>query len=224
MLHCSVVKNEILNYLRREQKQLPGKLGELEENARKDGVPIIPHETVVFLRFLLGQLKPKNVLEIGAATGFSSSLIASSIGNDGKITTIERSESMATEAKKNYEYLGLQDQVVLLKGEAAEILRTLSTSSFDFTFMDSAKSKYIVFLPEVLRVMKKGSVLMVDDIFQEGTVFLDYDEIPRGKRAIHKGLNKFLKIVVPHPDLTSTLLPLGDGIILITKEKEEIKL
>ncbi|MFS0965061.1 O-methyltransferase, partial [Enterococcus durans] len=158
---------------------------------------------------------------IGAAIGFSSSLMAQFVGEDGHVTTIDRFDVMIKKAKKTYQRLDLEEKVTLLEGQAAEILPTLE-GPYDFIFMDSAKSKYIEFLPECLRLLRKGGVLMVDDIFQGGTILLPDEEIPRGKRAIHRKLNEFLRVVMNHPDLTSTILPLGDGVILMTKEAEEI--
>ena len=210
MMHRPVVKEELLDFMRTQQKKLPGELGKLEEEAHVAEVPVIPHETVVFLKFLLGQIQPERILEIGAA-----------IGENAHVTTIDRFDVMIEKAKKNYERLGLTDKVTLLEGQAADILPELS-GPYDFIFMDSAKSKYIEFLPECLRLLRKGGVLMVDDIFQGGTILLPDEEIPRGKRAIHRKLNEFLRVVMNHPDLTSTILPLGDGVILMTKEAEEI--
>jgi len=221
MMHRPVVKKELVKFMRTQQKQLLGELGKIEKEAKEADVPIIPHETVVFLQFLLGQLQPKNILEIGAAIGFSSSLMAQFVGETGKVTTIERMDTMIQKAKETYKRLDLQEKVHLLEGEAEELLKKLPTNTYDFVFMDSAKSKYIVFLPEILRVMKTNAVLMIDDVFQGGSVLDDIKDIPRGKRAIHRGLNKLLKTVLPHPDLTSTLLPLGDGVLLVTKEKEQ---
>lgn len=223
MMHRPVVKEELLDFMRTQQKKLPGELGKLEEEAHVAEVPVIPHETVVFLKFLLGQLQPERILEIGAAIGFSSSVMATTIGENAHVTTIDRFDVMIEKAKKNYERLGLTDKVTLLEGQAADILRELS-GPYDFIFMDSAKSKYIEFLPECLRLLRKGGVLMVDDIFQGGTILLPDEEIPRGKRAIHRKLNEFLRVVMDHPDLTSTILPLGDGVILMTKESETIEL
>ena len=221
MMHRPVVKEELLDFMRTQQKKLPGELGKLEEEAHVAEVPVIPHETVVFLKFLLGQIQPERILEIGAAIGFSSSVMATTIGENAHVTTIDRLDVMIEKAKKNYERLGLTDKVTLLEGQAADILPELS-GPYDFIFMDSAKSKYIEFLPECLRLLRKGGVLMVDDIFQGGTILLPDEEIPRGKRAIHRKLNVFLRVVMNHPDLTSTILPLGDGVILMTKEAEEI--
>lgn len=123
MMDRPVVNKRLVEYMRTKQKFLPGQLGELEKDAHKRRVPIIPHETVVFLQFLLGQLKPKEVLEIGAAIGFSSSLMAQFVG-DGHVTTIDRFDLMIKEAKANYEKLGLTDKVTLLEGDAASVTNT----------------------------------------------------------------------------------------------------
>ncbi|KAF1301309.1 MULTISPECIES: O-methyltransferase [Enterococcus] len=221
MMHRPIVKEDLVDFMRTKQKPLTDELGKIEAEANQQGVPIIPHETVVFLQFLLGQIKPKNILEIGAAIGFSSSLMAQTIGKDGHVTTIDRFDVMIEKAKKTYQRLHLEQSVTLLEGQAATILPTLS-GPYDFIFMDSAKAKYIEFLPECLRLLKKGGVLMVDDIFQGGTILLPDEEIPRKNRSIHRKLNQFLNVVMTHPDLTSSLVPLGDGIILITKEQEQV--
>lgn len=218
MMYRPIINEDILHYLRTEQKQLTGSLGELEELAHENGVPVIPHETVVFLQFLLKQKQPKNVLEIGTAIGFSASLMAETLGEDAKITTIDRFPVMIEKAKKNFEKLGLTDQVTLLEGDAADLLSSLE-GTYDFIFMDSAKSKYITFLPECLRLLSDDGVLMVDDVFQAGTVLQPIEEIPRKNRSIHRHLNEFLEEITKSSELTSTLLPLGDGVALISKNK-----
>lgn len=223
MMHRPVVKAELVDYMRSQQKSLTGKLNIIEKDANKRGVPIIPHETVVFMEFLLGQIKPQQVLEIGTAIGFSASLMAQYVGDKGHVTTIDRFDRMIAEAKETFRFLELEDKITLLEGQAADILPTLK-GSYDFIFMDSAKSKYIEFLPDCLRLLKKEGVLMVDDVFQGGTILQDEKEIPRGKRGIHKKLNQFLDTVNQHPDLASSLLPLGDGVMLITKKADEVVL
>lgn len=223
MMHRPVVKPELVDFMREKQKALAGGLGALEADAHQRGVPVIPHETVVFLQFLLGQLRPKEILEIGTAIGFSASLMTEYLVEDGHVTTIDRYDVMIKEAKENFQRLDIEDKVTLLEGQAAEVLPTLS-GPYDFIFMDSAKSKYIEFLPECLRLLRKGGVLMVDDVFQAGTILDPLEEIPRKNRAIHRKLNEFLDVVMTHPQLTSTLVPLGDGVILITKEADEIQL
>lgn len=223
MMQRPVVKKELVDFMRNNQKKIPGELGVIEEEAHEAGVPIIPHETAVFLEFLLKQIKPKAILEIGTAIGFSSSLMVNCLGEDGHVTTIDRFDVMIRQAKETYKRLDIKDKVTLLEGQAADILPTL-TGPYDFIFMDSAKSKYIEFLPECLRLLKVGGVLMVDDVFQAGTILDPIEKIPRGQRTIHRKLNQFLETVMTNPDLTSTLLPLGDGVILITKDQKQIQL
>lgn len=221
MMRMPVVQEDVLNFMRTGQKKLTGKVGDLQAVAQENGVPVIPHETVVFMQFLLGQLQPKNILEVGTAIGFSASLMAEIMNGQGHVTTIDRFDVMIEKAKKNFSDLGITDQVTLLEGQGSDILPTLE-GPYDFIFMDSAKSKYIEFLPECLRLVKTGGVIMIDDVLQAGTIFKPIEEIHRSQRAIHRKLNELFDKVMNHPDLTASLIPLGDGVLLITKNKDEI--
>ena len=223
MMNMPVVKQEVIDFMRKGQKQLTGPVGDLQKVANENGVPVIPHETVVFMQFLLGQLKPKNILEIGTAIGFSASLMNEFVGDDGHVTTIDRFDVMIEKAKANFEKQGITDKVTLLEGQAADILPTLE-GPYDFIFMDSAKSKYIEFLPDCLRVLKTGGVIMIDDVLQGGTIFQPIEEIHRSQRAIHRKLNELFDRVMASPDLTASLVPLGDGVLLITKNNEKVSL
>ena len=223
MMHRPVLKDEILELVRNRQKQMDGPLGEVQQEAYDNDVPIIPNETVSFLKFFLKQIKAKEVLEIGTAIGFSASLMAQTMGKESHVTTIDRCDVMIRKAKANFEKLGLSEQVTLLEGDAKDVLPTLN-GPYDFIFMDSAKSKYIEFLPECLRVLKKDGVIMIDDVFQAGTVMHDIKEIPKSQRTIYRKLNKLYDTVLSHSDLTVTILPLGDGVLMISKDVEEIEL
>lgn len=223
MMHRPVLKDEILELIRNRQKQMDGALGEIQQEAYVNDVPIIPNETASFLKFFLKQIKAKEILEIGTAIGFSASLMAQTMGKDGHVTTIDRFDVMIRKAKVTFEKLGLTEQVTLLEGDAKDILPTLNRS-FDFIFMDSAKSKYIEFLPECLRVLKKDGVIMIDDVFQAGTIMHDIKDVPKSQRTIYRKLNKLYDTVLSHPDLTVTILPLGDGVLMISKDVEIIEL
>ncbi|MDT2829886.1 O-methyltransferase [Vagococcus carniphilus] len=223
MMHRPVLKDEILELIRNRQKQMEGALGEIQQEAYVNDVPIIPNETASFLKFFLKQIKAKEILEIGTAIGFSASLMAQTMGKDGHVTTIDRFDVMIRKAKVTFEKLGLTEQVTLLEGDAKDILPTLN-GSFDFIFMDSAKSKYIEFLPECLRVLKKDGVIMIDDVFQAGTIMHDIKDVPKSQRTIYRKLNKLYDTVLSHPDLTVTILPLGDGVLMISKDVETIEL
>lgn len=218
-----VVKQEIVNLMRDRQKPVAGGLKELETFAREHNVPIIPHETVAYFRFLLESLRPKSILEVGTAIGFSALLMAEH-APDAKITTIDRNPEMIELAKDNFAHYDSRQQITLLKGDAVDILGNLE-DTFDFAFMDSAKSKYIVFLPEILKRLTVGGIVVIDDVFQGGDVALKAaEDVRRGQRAIYRGLNKLFDATLDNPGLTATLVPLGDGILMIRKNAEQVNL
>lgn len=219
MMDRPVINNDVREYLRNNQKQLSGKLKKLEQFANENRIPVIPHETVVYFIWLFNQFKPTSVLEVGSAIGFSASLMAEYM-DQGTVTTIERNPKMYERAEKVFKDLGLEERIILKKGQANEILEELEDEAYDFVFMDSAKAKYYSFFPEVFRVVKSGGVIAIDDVLQGGTILNDEKDIPRRVRKIHRKLNDFLDVVLDHPALDSTILPLGDGLLLITKKED----
>lgn len=217
-----VVKLELVDFMRTQQKPVSGALAELEAFAKAHNVPVIPHETVAYFRLLLESLQPKNILEIGTAIGFSALLMAES-SPAAKVTTIDRNEEMIGLAKDNFAKYDSRGQITLLEGDAVDVLGTL-TETYDFAFMDSAKSKYIVFLPEILKRLTVGGLVVIDDVFQGGDITLPAEAIGRGQRAIYRGLHKLFDATLNHPDLTASLVPLGDGLLIIRKNAENIVL
>lgn len=217
-----VVKQEIVDFMRDRQMQVTGPLKELEDFARKENIPIIPHETVAYFRFLMETMQPKNILEIGTAIGFSALLMAQH-SPESKITTIDRNPEMIGFAKANFAKFDSRQQITLLEGDAVDVLSTL-TESYDFVFMDSAKSKYIIFLPEILNHLEVGGVVVLDDIFQGGDVAKDIMEVRRGQRTIYRGLQRLFEATLNNPSLTASLVPLGDGILMLRKNKADVKL
>lgn len=217
-----VVKEEIVSFMRERQAPVTDALKELEEFARRENIPIIPHETVAFFRLFLQTMQPKSILEIGTAIGFSALLMAEQVP-DAKIMTIDRNEEMIGFAKENFARFDQRNQITLLEGDAVDLLEHIE-QRFDLIFMDSAKSKYIVFLPEVLKRLEVGGVVILDDIFQGGDVARDIMEVRRGQRTIYRGLQRLFDATLDHPGLTASLIPLGDGILMIRKNEEEISL
>ena len=217
-----VVKEEIVSFMRERQAPVTDALKELEEFARRENIPIIPHETVSFFRLFLQTMQPKSILEIGTAIGFSALLMAEQVP-DARITTIDRNEEMIGFAKENFARFDQRNQITLLEGDAVDLLEHIE-QRFDLIFMDSAKSKYIVFLPEVLKRLEVGVVVILDDIFQGGDVARDIMEVRRGQRTIYRGLQRLFDATLDHPSLTASLIPLGDGILMIRKNEEEISL
>ncbi|MGI1736980.1 O-methyltransferase, partial [Streptococcus uberis] len=184
--------------------------------------PIIQHEVVAYFRVLLQTIQPKAILEVGTAIGFSALLMAENVPT-ASITTIDRNPEMIELAKKNFEKYDSRHQISLLEGDAADILSTLN-QEFDFVFLDSAKSKYIVFLPEILRNLKVGGIIIIDDVFQGGDIAKPIEEVRRGQRTIYRGLHKLFQATLDHPDLSASLIPLSDGLLMIRKNKEFVDL
>lgn len=219
MMDRPVINENVRQYLRRAQKQLTGELKTIETFARENRVPVIPHETVTYFIWLFNVIKPKQILEIGTAIGFSAALMAQHMHPDGHVTTIDRNPDMYELAERVFLDLNLEQQITLKKGQAQDILATLPDGYFDFIFMDSAKAKYYSFFPECMRVLQTGGILAVDDVLQGGTILDNPEAVPKYRKKIHQKLNQFLEVVLDHPSLDSAILPLGDGLLLITKKE-----
>ena len=217
-----VVKEEIVDFMRTRQAQNTGFLKELEEFARQENIPIIPHETVAFFRILMQTLQPQEILEIGTAIGFSALLMAEN-SPKSHVTTIDRNEEMIGFAKENFAKYDTRKQITLVEGDAVDTLSTLE-GEYDFVFMDSAKSKYIVFLPEVLKHLKVGGVVIFDDVFQGGDIVKPIEEVRRGQRTIYRGLQRLFDATLDNPNLTASLLPLSDGLLMLRKNAEDVEL
>lgn len=219
MMHRPIVMQKVVDFMREGQLGFEGGLGEIEAYANELGIPIVPHETAKFLDFFTATMQPSQILEIGTAIGFSASLMAQHLQADGHLTTIDRYEKMYERAKENFKKMGLEDRITLIEGDAADVLPTLE-GSYDLIFMDSAKAKYIEFYPECMRLLRQGGVLIIDDVFQGGTVLDDEAEIPKRVRKIHRKLNELFDTVLNDKSNRSTLVPLGDGLLMVRKEAE----
>lgn len=218
MMDRPVVDAGVLNFMRTGQSDFPAPLKAIEDFAHENRVPVIPHETAVFLDFLLSIKKPERILEIGMAIGFSGSLMIYD-HPERRLDTIDRYDKMIVAAKENFEKLGISNRVTIHEGDAKDVLPTL-TDTYDFALLDSAKAKYYDFFPLIMDRLAVGGILMIDDIFQGGTVFNDLETIPKRVRKIHKKLNLLLDEVVGHPNLKTSILPLGDGVLLVEKIDE----
>ena len=213
-----IVNERIVSYIHSLEKTNSEVLEKIEEQAHIDNVPIIRKEMESFLRVMLYIKKPKRILELGTAVGYSAILMSECIDEDGKITTIENYEKRIVEAKKIIELSGKGQIIELLEGDATEVMKTLPSQQFDFVFMDAAKAQYIYFLPEVLRLMKKGAVLITDNVLQEGDLIESRFVVERRDRTIHKRMREYLEVVKNHEELETSIVPIGDGITISVKK------
>nr|WP_180211102.1 O-methyltransferase [Blautia hansenii] len=195
-------------------------LNHLEQEALKNRVPIIRREMQSFLKVLLQIKAPKRILEVGTAVGFSTLLMSTYNPADCEIVTIENYEKRIPIAKENFRKAGKEEQITLLEGDAQEILKTL-TGSFDFIFMDAAKGQYINFLPEVLRLLEDGGILLSDNVLQDGDIVESHFAVERRNRTIYKRMREYLYVLKHHELLETSILPLGDGVTLSIKKQQE---
>lgn len=194
-------------------------LDEIEKHARETQVPVIRKPTQSLLKFLLELSKPKRVLEVGTAVGFSALLMSEYAPGDCHITTIEKYEKRIPVAKENFRRAGREDRISLLEGDAAEILRTLE-GSYDLIFMDAAKGQYIHFLPDVLRLLAAGGLLVSDNVLQDGDIIESRYAVTRRNRTIHARMREYLYELKHHPELETVILPAGDGVTLSIKKAD----
>ena len=196
-------------------------LEELEKKALAGKVPIIRKEMQSFLKLILSIKRPARILEVGTAVGFSAILMAEYNPIPCEITTIENYEKRIPVAKDNFRRAGRESQITLLEGDAGEILKNL-TGTFDMIFMDAAKGQYIHWLPDVLRLMKEGSVLVSDNVLQEGDIIESHYLVERRNRTIYKRMREYLWQLTHSPVLRTSVLPLGDGAAVSVKTGEQV--
>lgn len=213
-----IVDERIVSYMNSLESDNTEVLKNIEREAHKDNVPIIRKEMESFLRVMLSIKRPLKILELGTAIGYSAILMSECIDEKTKIITIENYEKRIPIAKENIKLAGKSNVIELLEGDALEIMPTLEANQFDFVFMDAAKAQYINFLPEVLRLMKKGAVLITDNILQEGDVIQSKYVVRRRDRTIHKRMREYLQAVKNHPELVTSIVPIGDGITISVKK------
>ncbi len=192
-------------------------LNEIEKYALETQVPIVRKATQSLLKFLLAFSKPESILEVGTAIGFSA-LLMSEYGPRGcHITTIEKYEKRIPIARENFKRAQKEDQITLLEGDAAEILKGLN-GSYDLIFMDAAKGQYLNFLPDVLRLLGPGGLLVSDNVLQEGEVIQSRFAVNRRDRTIHARMREYLYELKHSRALETVVLPVGDGVALTIRK------
>lgn len=196
----------------------PEWLNEIERRANADQVPIIRTEMGSFLRLLLTMQKPSSILEVGTAVGYSALLMSEYMPQSCHITTIEKYEKRIPIAKENFRRAGREERITLLEGDAMQILQELQTP-FDFIFMDAAKGQYLNFLPDVLRLLSPGGLLISDNVLQDGDIIESRYAVTRRDRTIHARMRDYLYELKHNPVLETSILPVGDGVTVSFKKE-----
>ena len=190
-------------------------LQKIKQKALEEHIPIIMDDTLEVVDKILVEIKPKRILEIGTAVGYSAICFSEYLEPNGKIDTIERDEERILEAKINIKKAGVSDKINIYAGDAVEILPTLN-EKYDVVFIDAAKGKYPFFLKEALRMIKPSGVILADNILYKGYVMSDYNK--HKQRTAVRNLREYVKEVTENPNIETEILEVGDG-LAISKNK-----
>lgn len=212
-----IVNERVVAYINSLDKGNSPVLNAIEKEALEKEVPIIRKEMGNLLKVLLALKKPEAVLEVGTAVGFSSILMSENIPPGCRITTIEKYEKRIPVARENFKRAGKEDVIEILEGDAADILKELK-GPYDFIFMDAAKGQYLHFLPEILRLMAPGALLISDNVLQEGDLVESRFCVTRRNRTIHARMRAYMYALTHEEQLVTSIVPIGDGITLSVKK------
>jgi len=214
-----IIDERLFTFINSFDKGNSAFLDELEQEAKRDYVPIIRKDMQNLLRFLLRLKRPLKILEVGTAVGFSALLMAENTSEECQITTIENYEKRIPIAKENFKRDNMEHRITLLEGDAIEILKELD-GSYDFIFMDAAKGQYLNFLPDLLRLLAQDGMLVSDNVLQDGDLMESRYAVTRRNRTIHSRMRDYLYELKKNPMLETVILPVGDGVTVSIKVSE----
>jgi predicted O-methyltransferase YrrM len=203
----------ITSFINSFNKDDEGTLGEIYEQARERGIPVIRRETRELLKLLMLMQHPANILEIGTAVGYSALYMSKYASCHSHITTIELDTDRAEEARTNIKRLGMDSVITVLQGDAAEVLPTLS-GSFDFAFVDAAKGQYLNYYEEVMRLLAPGGLILSDNVLQDGEILESHFLVTKRDRTIHDRMRDYLYTIKNDSRLETAILSVGDGVAL----------
>ena len=187
------------------------KLKVIKEKALEEHIPIIMDDTLEVIDTYLKEMKPKRILEIGTAVGYSAICFSKYLTEDGIIDTIERDEERIAEAKTNIKEMELDSRINIYEGDAVEILPTLN-NKYDAVFIDAAKGKYTFFLEQSLRMLDKKGIIFADNILYKGYVLSDYNK--HKQRTAVRNLREYIKQTTENAELETEILEVGDGLAI----------
>ena len=197
-------------------------LAELEKKAADAGIPIIRRPAQSLLKFILADIEPERILEIGTATAFSAIFMAT-YGRDVLIDTIENYKPRIEAAKQNIKDAGLEERINLIEGDALEIIEALAKEqkSYDMIFIDAAKAQYLNFLPVCKGMLRDGGILVSDNVLFDGDIVQSRFAVRRRDRTIHARMREYLRALTEDEELVTVILPIGDGMTLSVKKQVE---
>lgn len=212
----NIVNDKVENYIRETLKPSQGLLRDLELYAEENSVPIIHKEVADLLRVILKLKRPKKILELGCAIGYSSLFFADVLDGDVEIVTTERNPIMLERAQDNIKKAGMEDRIKILVGDAEETLKDLE-GTFDMIFIDAAKGHYKMFFDMLIGKLNHGGIVISDNILYKGMIASD-DYVVRRKKTIVKRMRTYLDYICDLEGISTSLIPIGDDLAISYKD------
>lgn len=191
-------------------------LDTLKKEALENHIPIIMDDTLEKIEEIIKKERPKRILEIGTAVGYSASCFAKASDEDCLIDTIELDEERAKQAVENINNIGFSSRINVIVGNAVEILPTIN-NSYDIIFIDANKGKYPFFLQEGIRLCKDKGLILADNILYKGYVMSDYNK--HKQRTAVRHLREYIDLIKNNKNLESDILEIGDGLAITRVSK-----
>ncbi len=215
----TITREYVEDYIREILREEEGIIKKLMQEAEERHIPVIEPEVAALLKNIIKMSGTKTILEVGTAIGYSAILFATAAGEGAKVVTIERNPDYTEEALQNIREAGMEDTIKVLHGDALEVLPCLE-EPFDMIFLDGAKGHYGEMLERSIQLLNPGGLLISDNILFRGMVASD-DLIRRRKKTIVIRMREYLKAITSHPQLETSILPVGDGLAISLKTQEE---
>ncbi len=212
----NINRDFIVEYIQGLTPSRDSKLEAMEKYASENYVPIIETELAQFLSVLVKVKKPKRILEIGTAIGYSALIMCDALEGDCHITTIEKDSLMAEIAKENIEEMGYKDKIEVLLGAGEDVIETL-TGEYDLIFIDASKGHYKTFFNKSVKLLSEEGLVVSDNVLFKGMIAND-ELVNKRMKTIVKRLRAYLQYITNLEGYTSSIIPIADGIAITYKE------
>jgi caffeoyl-CoA O-methyltransferase len=206
---------EVAAYLESVRAEPDPVLAEMEEQARRDGVPVVPAVTGRLLGVLVAATGARTIVEVGTATGMSGLYMARSLPPDGRIITFDVDPERQQRAASYFERAGVLEKFDLRLQDAREGLGAIDVP-VDLAFIDGVKQQYGDYLDGVLPHVRAGGVIVADNVLMSGTVATNEPSGPWSAEHI-AAMRAFNERLLSDPALEATILPVGDGLALAVR-------
>lgn len=206
-----------ISELREEDNSL---IREMEEFAAQNRIPIMDRNGIETFIGLLRIQRPKFILEIGSAIGYSAIRMVSALEGTS-VVTIERDKERYASAVEYIERSGFGERITIIEGDALLLHdESLPSLKYDALFIDAAKGQYKRFFEKYAEHLTPGGIIYCDNMFMHGAVMLPDEEVPKRNRTMIRNLKEFTSWVMKHPKYETSLLPVGDGILVAVKKRD----